>query len=153
MFYFTSTQDSPLIARKLEVEDNVLPSGNSSLAKSLFLLGTLDYNEIWLARSKQMLRNVQNNIDYGQNYSNWGILGLWQTHPFYEVAITGDGCIPMRQEMDQNYLPNLVYLGGTSGTIPLLEGKFFDETTLFVCQNKTCQLPVNTSNEALSQIK
>ena len=153
MFYFTSKADSPLIARKLEIEDNVIPSGNSSMAKSLFLLGTLDGNEEWKKRSRQMLNNVQDQIDYAQNYSNWGILGLWHTYPFYEVAITGERCHELRKELDQNFLPNVIFLGGTSGSIPLLEGKFFDETTIFVCQNKTCQLPVNTSDEALSQIK
>ena len=41
-----------------------------------------------------------------------------------------------------------------SSELPLLEGKFLNgETTIFVCVDKTCKLPVNTLEEALKQIE
>ncbi|MFK8037309.1 MAG: hypothetical protein AB8B74_03380 [Crocinitomicaceae bacterium] len=43
-------------------------------------------------------------------------------------------------------------MGGEKGTIPLLEGKFIGETTIFVCVNKSCQMPVVEVQEALKQM-
>ena len=41
MFFYTSATDEPLIARKSETSDNVIPASNSSMAKALYKLGTL----------------------------------------------------------------------------------------------------------------
>ena len=152
MFYFTSALDPALITRKIEIQDNVIPSANSQMAKNLFLLGTLYDNDDWKTRAEKMVLSVQDNIDYGQNYSNWAQLALWMQGPFHEIAITGPESIAVARKMQTNYLPSAIVLGGKDGTLPLLEGKFFEETTIFVCQNKTCQLPVTEINEALDQI-
>jgi uncharacterized protein YyaL (SSP411 family) len=38
--------------------------------------------------------------------------------------------------------------------LPLLEDKFMgDATTIFVCENKVCQLPVSTVQQALEQLR
>ncbi len=154
MFWFTSDIDPPLIARKQESMDNVIPASNSSMAKGLFLLGTYYYNKEYMDISKQMLNNIQQDMSYGQNFSNWGILMLWNTMPFYEVAITGSEAPRLRRELNTHYIPNKILLGGKNKSkLPLLEGKFLDESTIFVCQDKSCQLPVNTVEEALVQIK
>ena len=50
-------------------------------------------------------------------------------------------------------LPNRVFLGGTTGgSLPLLENKFLGGTTVFVCENKVCLLPVGTVEDALKQL-
>lgn len=152
MFWFTSDLDDPLIARKQEVTDNVIPASNSSMAKAYFQLGTLYDRKEFIDLSDQMLRNVWPHLDYGQSYSNWAKLALWKLSPYYEVAITGPEWHSKRAELDQNYLPNSILLGGESGKLPLLEGKFLGETTLFVCEHKTCQLPVNDTQDALRQM-
>ena len=41
MFFFTSNDHESLIARKMEINDNVIPASNSAMAKCLFLLGHL----------------------------------------------------------------------------------------------------------------
>ncbi len=148
-FYFTSKQDSSLLLRKQEIKDNVIPSGNSTMAKNLFLLGRLYDRKDFQEGSSEMLRNIAPMIDYGQNFSNWGMLGLWEMGPFYEVAITGPNAKKLRAEMDLHYLPQSLFLGGSSGSLPLLEGKFLGEDNIFVCQNKVCQFPVNNADEAL----
>ena len=154
MFWFTSDLDDPLIARKQEIADNVIPASNSVMAKNQFLLGTLCEDKILKDRARQMLTNVIPTIDFGQSYSNWTILHMWITEPFYEIAITGNGREELRKEMQVRYLPNSIFLGGdVSSTLPLLEGKFLGDGTVFVCQNKTCQLPVSTAEEALEQVK
>ena len=58
-------------------------------------------------------------------------------------------------EFHQHYLPDVIYMGGDKeGALPLLENKLIDKkTTIYVCENKTCQLPVEEVALALKQIK
>lgn len=156
MFWFTSDIDPPLIARRMEVNDNVIPASNSSMAKALFTLGHLYDDQRMLAISAQQLNNVVGNMaDHPGGYTNWGLLLMDQVYPWYEIAITGPDALARRTEFFQHYLPGHAFLGSTGkSALPLLEDKLIgNATTIFVCENKTCQLPVSTVKEALGQLR
>ncbi len=156
MFHFTSDLDPPLVARRKEVNDNVIPASNSSMAKGLFLLGHLLDRPRYLALSEQMLQNVKGQMDsYPGGYSNWALLMQAHVFPFHEIAITGSEAAALRLGFGRHYVPNAVFLGTTAGSaLPLLEGKLMDGTsTIYVCQNKTCRMPVGTVEEALRQLR
>lgn len=155
MFFYTHNQYADLIARKMELSDNVIPSSNSEMAKNLFLLGHFLNKEDHISKAKQMLINVeadvQRNIYF---YANWGMLQALFTSPMYEVAITGDDCKNIRQQFDEQYLPNVIFLGGnTESSLALLENRLKPgQTTIYVCRDKTCELPVLEVEKALQQI-
>ena len=156
MFYYTSDNHSDLIARKMEISDNVIPSSNSEMALNFFLLGNYFNNESFIQKAQQMLSNVQKSLQ--QNifaYSNWGQLGIHFIKPVYEVAIVGSDWDRFKKSLDNNYLPDAIFLGGKNeGTLSLLRGKLVSgETTIYVCFDKTCKIPVNNSEEALKQMK
>ena len=154
MLYYTSQNDASLIARKHEILDNVIPASNSAMAHNLFKLGHLFDNEIYLDQARQMLRNVSEFIKtYGSGYSNWAMLLLNEVAGLYEIAITGSEAASLRKGLGQYFIPNKILLGGNKGTLPLLEGKFGAEPRIFVCYNKSCQLPVNNVQDALAQIR
>ena len=48
MFFFTSDLDAPLVARKMEINDNVMPASSSVMANNLFALGHLLDNSDYL---------------------------------------------------------------------------------------------------------
>ena len=155
MFYYTSDIDPALIARKMEILDNVIPASNSQMAKNLYILGHYFGNESYLSKAKQMLNNVKNDaIKGGQYYANWNILMAWFASPPYEVAILGNDFEAKRKELDQNYLPNVFLSGGKKeGSLELHEFKLVKgQTTIYVCQNKSCQKPVTNVAKALGQI-
>ncbi len=154
MFYYTSDLGEQLIARKMEISDNVIPASNSSMAKALFKLGTLLDNKTYISMSEQMLANVYDGMEqYGSGYSNWGLLALMTTEPFYSVAITGPKCVDKRNELARFYLPNCIVLGGISDNLPGLKGKILDQTTIFVCVESYCKRPTDDVQEALGQMK
>lgn len=156
MFFFNSSDDEQLIARKTEVSDNVIPASNSSMAKGLFYLGHYFDNQHYLDISKQMLNNVKSQMaDYGSGYSNWAILMLHHAYPFYEIAIAGEGALTKRAELEKEYTPNYLLIGTTrEEDLPLLEHKYVDgETKIYVCVNKACQMPVTEVREALVQVE
>ncbi len=76
MCYFTSF-DSNLIARKMELNDNVIPASNSVMARNFWKLGYYFRNDAWISNAKQMLANVYEGMEYyGSGYSNWAHLLL-----------------------------------------------------------------------------
>ena len=155
-FYFTSNNAKGLIARKMELSDNVIPASNSSIAKGLFLLGEYFYEENYSNKASQMLKNIENQMpQYIGGYSNWAMLYLNYTHSFYEIAISGNDALQKRKEISQHFIPNKLIVGSKSeSALPLLKDKFSAQNTLiYVCYNKACQKPVETVSEALEQLK
>jgi uncharacterized protein YyaL (SSP411 family) len=153
IFYYTADDDEQLIARKNEIMDGVIPSSNSVMARNLKKLGLLFDDESYAAVSAQLLRNIMPQLaKYGTAYSNWTILLLEEVFGTYEIAITGHDAETVRQEMENNYIPNKIILGGKKGSLPLLQDKFGKSTQIFVCKDKTCGLPANNTAEALKQV-
>ena len=58
MFYFTSILDPKLIARKMEITDNVIPASNSIIAHVLNDLGLILDNQKYIDKSKVILNKV-----------------------------------------------------------------------------------------------
>ncbi len=157
-FYFTSDLDAPLIARRLDFSDNVIPSANSIMARNLNTLGELLYKEVYTSRAKLMFDNVWPRLKKdGQPsfYSNWCQLMLALTKPPFEVAIVGKAYKKAHGAFLRMYQPDAVFLGGPEeGSLPLLQYKLVEEETLiYVCRNHTCKRPTTEFQEALELMK
>lgn len=155
MFFYTSDLQAKLISRKMEITDNVIPASNSEMAKNLFVLGNYYYNEDYINKSRQMMLNVQKDVHQNLNfYANWAMLEINFVEEPYTVAIIGADFEAIRQKMDQYYLPQVLLLGGKGeGKLQLLEGKLMEgQTTIYVCKNKVCKLPVTNVQDALKQL-
>jgi uncharacterized protein YyaL (SSP411 family) len=156
MFYFTSDEDTDLITRKMETEDNVIAASNSIMANNLFKLSHYYSNNHYLKVSKQMLNNIKaNSLQYGSGYSNWLQLMSNFVGEFYEIAISGEDALDKLKEINQQYIPNKLMAGSLSDSnIPLMEGRFSkNETLIYVCVDGTCKLPESSTEKALNQIK
>lgn len=158
MFNYTSDLDPALIARKMEVNDNVIPASNSVMARNLKYLGELLYNNEYLGLSEQMLHNLHDgivSISQPSFYSNWCQLYLDMVYPPYEIAIVGDDYESKRGEFMKKFIPNALFLGGSEeGKLELLKNKLAEGVTMiYVCQNKACKLPVQEVSTALDLIK
>jgi len=154
MFNYTSDIDPPLVARKSELTDNVIPASNSVIARDLKLLGELTYNKKYLEMSEQMLQNMMPTFKEKGSpgfYSNWCQLYIDMVYPPYEVAIVGDNSKSLNEEIQSTFSPTSIYLGGDSeGSLRLLESKLQEgQTLIYVCQNKACKFPVDNVADAL----
>ncbi|MCZ4222257.1 thioredoxin domain-containing protein [Pedobacter rhodius] len=154
MFFYTSAESESLIARKHEVMDNVIPAANSVMAQNLKRLGLLFDMENYLEKAAEMLAAVHPKIKtYGSAYSNWAIQLLNEVYGINEIALTGLETDVVRLELSIHYIPNKITLGGTKSNLPLLKGKQSNETKVYICRNKVCQLPVKTVEEALAYLQ
>lgn len=155
MYFYTSDQDAALIARKMELSDNVIPASNSIMARNLHKLGTLYYDQEMIARARQMMHNMTGDLlNSGQPnyYSNWCQLYATLVKPPYEVAVLGPEANEKAAILQRNYLPNALFLGGADeGSLQLLTDKLQEGATMiYVCQNKVCKLPTEDVAKALT---
>ena len=73
---------------------------------------------------------------------------------FYEVAVVGSNAQEKKLDLVAKYIPNKILLGGKDeGSLELLSGKLNKgNTMIYVCQNKSCQLPVTEADKAFVQM-
>lgn len=156
LYYFTSNESESLIARKKELFDNVIPSSNSLMAWNLVHLGTHLYDDQMIEKGKAMLAQTKSLIIQEPEYmSNWAMLAMELTKAFAEVIIVGPKAKEYANKMNQKFIPNKII----SGTVTESENTPFSlkkminqETTIYVCFDKSCKRPVTTIEEALQQI-
>ncbi|MCX2738936.1 thioredoxin domain-containing protein [Pontibacter anaerobius] len=159
LFFFTDKNAEQLIARKKEIFDNVIPSSNSVMATNLHFLGLYFDDERYSSLSDEMLARVKDLLlKEPSHLGNWASLYFHKLTPTAEIAIVGPEAPEMRAELTSFFIPNTILLGATDATgtkIPLLEDRVAinGKTTVYVCYNKTCQMPVHTAAEALKQLK
>jgi uncharacterized protein YyaL (SSP411 family) len=153
MFFFTA-EDTRLIARKMELNDNVIPASNSVMANNLFLLSNIYYRKDLRQLAEQMLANMYEGMEmYGSGYSNWGELLLKLTDTSYQVVVLGNDSKRVTQELHKHYLPHVVYAGGRDLSLPVTADKTIpQETTIFICYEGTCLMPTTDVSEVLKQI-
>jgi uncharacterized protein YyaL (SSP411 family) len=156
LFFFTSDEDNPLITRKMEIHDNVIPASNSIMAKNLFKLSHYYANTHYAKTSKQMLNNVKSDaIKYSSSYANWLQLMTDYVGSYYEVAVSGDDAFKKINEINEQYIPNKLIAGATTeSTIPLMQDRYNkDETLIYICVDGACKLPQSEVSKALTELK
>ncbi|TPG67434.1 thioredoxin domain-containing protein [Hymenobacter nivis] len=152
LFFYTDSHAEPLIARKKELFDNVIPGSNSVMAHNLRRLGRhldrTDYVDLAAAMLAQVRELV---VKEPQHLANWASLYAALLHPGPEIAIVGHQTDAFRAELNQQFLFDTVLAGGPKmGPLPLLQHRPArpGHTDIYVCRNYTCQAPVQTVADA-----
>jgi uncharacterized protein YyaL (SSP411 family) len=155
-FHFTDRHGETLIARKKELFDNVIPSSNSIMAHNLYTLGMLLDRSKYLEIADQMLSKVSKlALTDVQWVTNWAALYCMRAVPTAEVAIVGADADVIRKDFDRFFVPNKIVTGTkTASQLPLLENRteINGKTAIYICYDKTCQLPVTEVEAALQQL-
>jgi len=155
-FYFTDTHGEALISRKKELLDNVIPSSNSIMAHNLYLLGMMldddEYAKISDAMLSKMSKMLLADVQW---VTNWAALYCMRALPTAEIIIVGTDADDMRKDFDRFFIPNKIVMGTTTASqLPLLQNRtdINGKTAIYICYDKTCQLPVTQVESALRQL-
>lgn len=126
MFFFTAN-DHDLIARKMEINDNVIPATNSIMAHNLLSLSLLADEWEYETAAKQMLQNVIDGMEqYGSGYSNWALLLLrFQKEVKLLTIPRSEGWHDFRRQSS-----------------PILLVRYTDEAEATVCAAGVCSIPM-----------
>ncbi len=154
--YYTSVTSTDLLTRSSEISDNVIPASNSQTALNLFYLSRYFYLPEWEQKALNMLDAVTEDfLSYPPGYSNWAALGLHVAYPFYEVTIVGKSVDEKLHALYKTGLTNTILALSRDGSeLSLLKNReLTGKTLIYVCKNNSCQLPVESVEEALKQIE
>lgn len=155
LFFFKSKKDVQLITRKLDTGDDVIPSGNSVIAKCLLYLSSYFSNNSYREISDKMLLKVSSRMkEFPSAYSNWVQLALIRSYGLYEIVITGNNASGKVNQIRKKYLPNAIIAWSKNGEndLSLFEGRDMNNDLIYVCQDRACKLPVTSAEEALKQL-
>ncbi len=146
--YYFSNSKSKLISRKIEIEDDVIPSSNSVLANCFFQLGIYFRRDDWVLQSKKMLSCVIDKMElYPMSYSNWFHLYSKFVFPCSEISFLQEKEGLNHQDLKSLIKPMHVISYHTS--IPM--SKEFKEG-IFVCKSNTCLPKIGSIEELLSVV-
>ena len=151
MFYYTHKASQLLVARKMEISDNVIPASNSIMAHNLISMGIIKSDMKLIEQSQIMLQNTQNNLLKGQvYYANWDLLLMRFLLTQKEVVIMGTDFKAVNNELQKQLFFNTIFVGcAKEEELPLMQNRYqTDKTLIYVCKDKVCQLPVEDIKKA-----
>jgi uncharacterized protein YyaL (SSP411 family) len=146
-FYFTSVNAEKLLLRRIELQDNVTPSGNAVMAANLYALGILTGNLNYTDRGKLMVDRMSDEvIRLTPWHSRWALESMLFATGRKEVVFAGASALSLAGEWLQEYHPSVLIAGAVSESgLSLLAERIpaAGKTLIYVCWNRTCSLPVD----------
>jgi len=156
-FFYTSSKAEKLISRKKEIFDNVIPSSNALMAQNLYYAGSMLDVADWKEKAMHMCSSLGQTIITEPNYmSHWAIVWTEIRKNLAEVVFSGKDALELRRQFSKHYQPFTLLMANINGTsLPLAKDKIAtsNKTTIYVCKNKTCKLPVHEISEAIQQLE
>ncbi|MGN6202540.1 MAG: thioredoxin domain-containing protein [Solirubrobacterales bacterium] len=151
-FYSTSADHEELIARRKEVGDHPIPSGNSSASLGLLRLAALTgeqrYEEAGTGAFALFGKPA---VEHPDAFAHLLRALDFRLAPTREVALVGDELDALAAVVRERPQPHLVLAGGPEGSSepPLLKDRTAvdGQPAAYVCENFACQLPVTTPEE------
>ncbi len=151
-FFSTSSDHEELIARRKEIGDHPIPSGNSAAAFGLQRLAALTGDQEYRRRAEEVFALFARTATrHPQSFAH--LLRALDFHlsAVKEVALIGADVGELAATVRSSFRPHLVLAGGPDGSEepPLLRQRpLVDSTaTAYVCENFACQAPVTDPKE------
>ena len=149
-FFETSSDHERLLARRKDLEDHPIPSGNASAAYGLLRLAALTGErryEDWGAGVLRLLHELA--AKHPQAFGH-----LLQALDFHlsavkEVALVGDDTSAFERVVRAEFRPHVVLAGGPADGVPLLAGRspVDGHPAAYVCERFACKAPVTATEE------
>jgi uncharacterized protein len=160
-FFQTGVDHEMLVARRKDVVDNAIPSGNSLAAEVLLRLAVFLDKDSYRREAGRIVLMLKDAMA-GQPTGFGRMLGVLDAYlaPSQEVAIAGDPADAATQALvavvHGRYLPHTVVAlkrPEAESMLPLLQGRTLVDgrPAAYVCENYACRLPVTTP-EALGRL-
>jgi uncharacterized protein len=154
-FFSTSDDHEQLIARRKEIGDHPIPSGNSAAALGLLRLEALSGERSYGEWAEGVLRLFAEAIPRRPDAFAHLLRALdFQLAATKEVALVGHQLDELAAVVHSAHRPHLVLAGGSEGsdTPPLLADRPTVEgnPTAYVCENFACRAPTTDPNTLAS---
>jgi uncharacterized protein YyaL (SSP411 family) len=151
-FFSTSADHEQLIARRKEIGDHPIPSGNSAAALGLLRLGALTGEREYERQAEGVLALfARTATQHPQSFAHLLRALDFQLSPTREIALVGDDLGELAATIRSALRPHLVLAGGPAGSAepPLLRDRSIVDgrAAAYVCEHFSCQAPVTSAAE------
>jgi hypothetical protein len=148
---FTTGDDAEqLIVRSKDMLDGATPSANSVAAVALLRLGALTGEARYAERGEEILQLLGQVLTQHPAALTWALGAVdMLVSGTTEIAVVGDRK-DLVEAVQRRYLPNAVLAWGEPYGGPLWAGRTAGHA--YVCHNYTCQAPVTSVTDLLSQL-
>ncbi len=153
-FFETSSDHEQLVARRKDLEDHPIPSGNAATALALLRLAALTGEHSYEQRAEGVLALLHPlAAKHPQAFSHLLLAADFHLSPVQEVALVGPDTSELQRVVRGRLRPHLVLAGGEPDGVPLLADRpaVHGAATAYVCERFACQAPVTTP-EALARL-
>jgi uncharacterized protein YyaL (SSP411 family) len=144
-FFLSPADGEELVARKKELDDHPLPSGNAMLAHVLLRLARIYGDDELERRAVGVFRLLAEGIRHSPSAFGWALcaLDLHFSVP-RELAIVGPADSELARAALEPWEPNSVVAFGPADDVPLLAGKgpVDGRPAVYVCERFACRAPV-----------
>jgi len=149
-FFSTADDHEQLVARRKDLEDTPIPSGNSSMALGLLRLARLTGEAAYEAQARETIALLHPiAARHPQAFAHLlQAVDLMLADDVREVAVLGTGpdADALVRTVRSAFRPHIVLAGGPDGTdaVPLLAGRHpvDGRAAAYVCERFACQAPV-----------
>jgi uncharacterized protein len=149
-FFLAPAEGEQLVARKKDLIDHPIPSGNSMLAYVLLRLARIYGDDELEQRAVGVLRLLGESLGRAPTELAWALnaLDLYLATP-REIAVAGPADSEVARAALEPYEPNAVVAFGPAEGVPLLEGKDYvdGKPAVYVCERFACRRPVTEPAE------
>ena len=149
-FFLAPKDAEQLVARKKDLFDHPVPSGNSMLAYVLLRLARIYGDDELERRAVGVLRLLGESLGRGPTEFAWSLnaLDLYLATP-REIALVGPPDSAVARAALEPFDPNAVVAFGPAEGVPLLEGKdtVDGKPAAYVCERFACLRPVTDPEE------
>ena len=150
LFNFSGTKNEKLIANKIEVFDDVIPSSNSVMFYNLLYLGKFYNDKLYQSIYNDMtikLKKILNNYEF---MSNWIFVNQINHMKMNEIELFNSvSLLEDLKKINSWYLPNKVVKSNTKNSIWSKKSISNKKQYYVLCRNNVCEKPVNS----LGQLK
>jgi uncharacterized protein YyaL (SSP411 family) len=148
-FFQTSSDHERLVARRKEIDDAPIPSGQSSAAFGLLRLAALTGDARYEEHGTSVLRLFADLLRRSPLAFGHLLQALdFQLSPTREVALVGSDTSELERAVRAEFRPHIVLAGGDGADaagVALLEGRtaLDGRAAAYVCERFTCRRPVS----------
>ncbi len=151
-FWYSENNDKQVFARKIEIYDGVIASGNSVMAQVLETLGIFLHNADYSEKARQMLLSMESRITrYPSAYANWAAQAISAANQQYVIAVTGNDAVSIINKLKEQNLFNAMIFGSkVESSLPYFEHRYVEgKTMIYICSGSYCMAPVESVEEAV----
>jgi len=144
-FFETSADHERLLARRKDLEDHPIPSGNASAAFGLLRLAAFTGEHGYEQRAVGVLRLLQRLAVRHPNAFAHLLQALdFHLATVHEVALAGEDTHALERTVRKAFRPHVVLAGGKPDGVPLLADRAPVEghPAAYVCEGFACKAPV-----------